>query len=162
MCLPLSYWQPNYDLTPSSLKDHVKFYSYLHTDATSWLEKNLINEGSNSTKCAMWDQLQLLTGGRSCGNHCFYDIVITPNATFHFGSIPNQTISEFWTNIKNFLNQLKYFIQPPNVFKMLSFHLGKELVLCTLAMGWWNVLFSSVVEIGGGCRQTKVLTWGKR
>lgn len=153
MCFPLSYWQPNYDLTWSSLKDHAKFFSYLHMDATTWLQKKLINEGSSSTKCAMWDQLQLLSGRRGCGNHCFYNIVITPNAKFHFGSIPNQTISEFWTNIKDFLNQFKYYIQLPNVFKMLSFHLGNGLGLRTPANG---VMECSIQQCGGNRRRMQI------
>lgn len=83
-------------------------------DATSWLKKNLINEGSSSTKYALYDQIELLQKGSSCGNHCFYNIVTPENAKSHCGSTAQQNVSELRTNTKYFLNQIKCYIQIPN------------------------------------------------
>lgn len=75
-------------LDPKYLKDHAKFSLNLHMDATSWLKKNLINEGSSSTKYALHDLIELLQKGSSCGNHCFCNIMTTQNAKSHCGSTP--------------------------------------------------------------------------
>lgn len=155
MYLSLSYWQPNYDLTQSTSKDHAKFSPYFHMDATTWLQKNLINEDSSSTKRAMWNQIQLLSGRDRLWESLllqYRDHTKSKNAVWIHPQL------KFWTNIKDFSKQIKYCTQPKNVglfcwvFFLTHFFIRATCWACNTRIGWWKCHLHQCGGMVGECR----------